>query len=212
MSPVAPPRPPAPRVSRDAAWRDVAYIALDFETTGLEPSDHVVSYGVVPVDHGRASVGAARHRLVRPPTAPSARSQMVHLLRPQDLADAPDMSVAAAGLRDALAGRVILAWFAQVEVQFLRGIFGGSNRWWRRRVIDVRDLAIAADAAPVAARAQRGYALGAIAERYGVPVADPHDALDDALVTAQLFLVLVGKLPGVVDPTLHDLFRAGTST
>jgi DNA polymerase III epsilon subunit-like protein len=40
-----------------------------------------------------------------------------------------------------------------------------------------------------------------------VPVASPHDALDDALVTAQLFLVLVGKLPATADPTVADLLR-----
>ena len=39
---------------------------------------------------------------------------------------------------------------------------------------------------------QDGHAFAA--ERYGVPVAAPHEALDDALVTAQLFLVLASKL------------------
>lgn len=206
-------RPAAPRIARTLGWRDVAYAALDFETTGLDyATDHVVSYGVVPLDGGRISVGASRRQLVRPATPPSPRSQTVHLLRPQDLADAPDLAAAAGPLREALAGRVILAWFAEVEVQFLRGIYGGSRRWWRRRVIDVRDLAIFADGSPAGARAQRGYALGSIAQRYGIPVADPHDALDDALVTAQLFIVLVRALPDLPDPTMGDLRRIGAAT
>ena len=142
---------------------------------------------------------------------PSPRSQTVHLLRPADLADAPGVEAAAAGLRAALAQRVIVAWFAEVEVAFLRGIFGGSARWWRRRVIDVRDLAIAADGAPTAARRERGYALSSTAHRYGVPVAEPHQALDDALVTAQLFLVLVRKLPGLDAPTVRDLVRLSSA-
>jgi DNA polymerase-3 subunit epsilon len=213
VSGVASPPPAAPRVARAAGWRDVAYAALDFETTGLNhATDHVVSYGVVPLNEGRILVGASRRQLVRPAAPPSPRSQTVHLLRPQDLAGAPDLAAAAVELRDALAGRIILAWFARVEVQFLRGIYGGSRRWWRRRVIDVRDLAIAADGSPAGAREQRGYALGAIAQRYGVPVADPHDALDDALVTAQLFLVLVGALPDLPHPTLHDLRRIAAAT
>jgi DNA polymerase-3 subunit epsilon len=36
--------------------------------------------------------------------------------------------------------------------------------------------------------------LEGCADRYGVPVASPHHALDDALVTAQLFLVVATKL------------------
>jgi DNA polymerase III subunit epsilon len=208
VRPVGGSRPRSPRVRGTAPWRDAAYVALDFETTGLNyTTDHVISYGVVPIESGRILVGESHHELVRPPKAPSPRSQTIHLLRPTDLADAPPMATAAAPLRAALDGRVLLAWFAEVEVAFLRGIFGGSERWWRRRVIDVRDLAIAVDEAPVKVRAERGYGLSQTAERYGVPVASPHDALDDALVTAQLFLVLARKVPESPEPTLADLRR-----
>jgi DNA polymerase-3 subunit epsilon len=199
-------RPAAPRTRRGLPWREATYASLDFETTGLDyTTDHVVSYGVVPVEEGRVLVGRSTSQLVRPPIDPSPRSQTVHLLRPVDLSSAPDVAVAAPDLRVALEGRLVLAWFAEVEIAFLRRIFGGSVRGWRRRVIDVRDLAIAVDGSPPGARRERGYALTQTAERYGVPVADAHDALDDALVTAQLFLVLVGKLPGRPDPTARQL-------
>jgi len=201
-------RPPAPRRTRRLPWREASYAALDFETTGLDYAvDHIVSYGLVPIDDGRVRLGGSHQQLIRPPTAPSPRSQTVHLLRPIDLVDAPDAASAAGALRGSLSGRIVLAWFAQVEIAFLRGLYGGSEAWWRRRVIDVRDLAIAVDEAPRAARTARGYGLGATADRYGVPVANPHDALDDALVTAQLFVVLVEKVPGLAAPTVRDLIR-----
>jgi DNA polymerase III epsilon subunit-like protein len=38
-------------------------------------------------------------------------------------------------------------------------------------------------------------------------VANPHDALDDALVTAQLFLVLAAKLPDRPRPSVGDLLQ-----
>jgi DNA polymerase-3 subunit epsilon len=199
-------RPQAPHVRGTTPWHLAPYVALDFETTGLRyDADHVISYGVVPIERGRILLGQSRHELVRPPTSPSPRSQTVHLLRPTDLANAPPMSVASVPFRAELDRRLILAWFAEVEIAFLRGIYGGTERWWRKRVIDVRDLAIAVDEAPAKARAERGYGLGQTAERYGVPVTSPHDALDDALVTAQLFLVLVGKLPGTPEPTVEEL-------
>jgi DNA polymerase-3 subunit epsilon len=199
-------RPAAPRARRGLPWREAIYAALDFETTGLDyATDHVVSFGVVPVEGARVLVGRSTSQLVHPPIDPSPRSQTVHLLRPVDLAAAPEVAAAAPDLRAALAGRFVLTWFAEVEIAFLRRIFGGSVRAWRRRVIDVRDLAIAVDGAPRGAQRERGYALTPTAERYGVPVADAHDALDDALVTAQLFLVLVGKLPDRPDPTVRQL-------
>jgi len=202
-------RPRAPRARGRTPWRSAAYVALDFETTGLDyATDHVISYGVVPIEGGRILVGRGRHVLVKPPKAPSARSQTVHLLRPTDLADAPPMDEAAVSFRRELDERIVLAWFAEVEIAFLRGIYGGSERWWRRRVLDVRDIAIAVDEGNARTRMERGYALSQTADRFGVPVTSAHDALDDALVTAQLFLVLVGKLPGEPNPTLADIRRA----
>jgi DNA polymerase-3 subunit epsilon len=56
--------------------------------------------------------------------------------------------------------------------------------------VDVRLLAVELEHADPQAR----FGLSVTAERYGVPVATPHEALDDALVTAQLFLVLATKL------------------
>ena len=71
----------------------------------------------------------------------------------------------------------------------------------------MRNLALVAEGRPDAARGEHGYPLNGVARRYGVPVATPHEAYDDALVTAQLFLVLVSKLPGEADPTVRDLLR-----
>jgi DNA polymerase-3 subunit epsilon len=200
--------PPPPRRGRARPWDEGSYAALDFETTGLDlERDAVVSFGVVPVDNGRAKVGGSIHQLVRPEVPPSPRSQTFHLLRPLDLAEAPTMRETAEDLRRRLARRFLLAWFAEVEVHFLAKSLGGSVRTWRRRTIDVRNLAIAVDGRPPSIRDEHGYPLSGLARRYGVPVAAPHEAYDDALVTAQLFLVLVSKLPGRPRPSIRDLVR-----
>jgi DNA polymerase-3 subunit epsilon len=194
--------------TRAATWRHGSFAALDFETTGLDlGNDVVVSFGVVPVDGGRVRMRDSVHQLVSPSVPPSPRSQTIHELRPQDLAGSPEIEVAREILAAALAGRFLLAWFADVEVHFLAAIFGGSLPRWRRRTIDVRNLAIAVDGAPRAVRGKPGYALSARAEAMGVPVANPHEALDDALVTAQLFLVLASKVPGKPEPTVRQLLR-----
>jgi len=199
-------RPAAPHPRRGLPWHHASLVALDFETTGLDlERDHVIAYGAVPIERGRILVGAARTQLVHPPRPPSARSQTIHLLREVDLADAPETREAARGLRATLANRFLVTWYADVEIAFLRRLFGGSDRAWRRRVIDVRDMAIVIDRAPAGARRARGYALTQTADRFGVPVSDPHDALDDALVTAQLFLVLAARMPGGPELTPHQL-------
>jgi DNA polymerase-3 subunit epsilon len=200
-------RVPGPaRRDRRRPWREAEFAALDFETTGLDyVNDAIVSFGVVPVQHGRIVLAGGVHQLVEPHVPPSPRSQTIHELRPQDLAGSPRIGEARALLHRTLRHRFLLVWFADVEVNFLTRIFGGGQGAWRRRTIDVRNLAIEADGAPLSTRSQPGYGLSWSADRLGVPVANAHDALDDALVTAQAFLVLCGRMPDHPDPTAGDL-------
>jgi DNA polymerase III subunit epsilon len=200
--------PPPPRRARRRSWRDAEFASLDFEATGLDfRRDTIVSFGVVPVHGGRAVLGGSVHQLVDPDVPPSARSQTIHELRPQDLSGSPRLEEARRVLRDAIRDSYLLVWFADVEVHFLSSIFGGRPASWRRRTIDVRNLAIEVDGVPRTARANMGYSLTWSAERLGVPVANAHDALDDALVTAQTFLILATRLPARPDPTVADLLR-----
>ena len=189
-------------------WREAEFASLDFETTGLDFSkDAVISFGVVPVLAGRVIVGESVHQFVRPQIPPSPRSQTIHELRPQDLADSPDMADVRDVLRAALNGRYLLVWYAEVEMHFLRAIFGGAQRTWRRRTIDVRTMAIVVDGLPAASRSQLGYGLTSTAERFQIPVANAHEAMDDALVTAQLFITLAAKVPDYEAPTVRDLLK-----
>jgi DNA polymerase-3 subunit epsilon len=180
-----------PRAWRRRHWREVEFAALDFETTGLDyGKDAIVSFGVVPVHSGRVVVGESIHRLVVPAVPSSSISMTIHQILPQDLAEALPIEVAREELSRALHGRYLLTWYADVEIAFLSRIFGMRVGTWVKRTVDVRELALAMEDGRDGVR----FSLSAVAERYGVPVASPHEALDDALVTAQLFLVLAARL------------------
>ena len=199
------PRPKGPgRVLRRGSWRDVEFASLDFETTGLDyGKDAVVSFGVVPVRRGRVVVGEALHQLVVPDIPSSPTSMKIHRILPQDLTDAPPLEVARERLRECLEGRFLLAWFADVEIAFLTRMFDGRAAAWARRTVDVRKLAIELEGAHPDVR----HSLTSVAERYGVPVANPHEALDDALVTAQLFLVFASRLEAKGKGSTRSLLR-----
>jgi DNA polymerase III epsilon subunit-like protein len=66
----------------------------------------------------------------------------------------------------------------------------------------VRPIALALDEDPPVP-----FTLAAVAERNGVPVASPHHALDDALVTAQLFLVVAARLAARGVTAIRELQR-----
>ena len=188
--PVSAPRRPA-RGTRGRPWRELEFASLDFETTGLDRArDAVVSFGVVPVRGGRVVVGESVHQLVVPNVPSSPESMRIHGILPKDLEDAQPFAVAGEALRRALDRRFLLAWFANVEIGFLGRLYGGRRGSWVRRTIDVRQMAIELEHLDQDVR----QSLSSAAERYGVPVANPHEALDDAMVTAQLFLVLAARL------------------
>jgi DNA polymerase-3 subunit epsilon len=189
---------------RSRPWREVEFASLDFETTGLDRErDAVVSFGVVPVREGRVVVGEAVHQLVLSEVPSSAESMRIHGILPKDLAHAQPFPVAGQALRLALAGRFLLAWFASVEIGFLGRLYGGRRRSWVRRTIDVRQMAIELEHLDQDVR----QSLSSAAEHYGVPVANPHEALDDAMVTAQLFLVLADRLEQRGLGTARSLLR-----
>ena len=202
------PRSPRRRLRR-RAWRSAPFASLDFETTGLDYlHDEVVSFGVVPIRAGRISVGASIHQLVEPMIPPSAAS-VVHGTSSQDPAGSPTAADARGTLRVALDGCFILSWYAPVEIVFLGRMFEGGRRRFRRRTIDVRELAIGIDRRRGHLSEAAEYSLSACASRYGVPVASPHDALDDALVTAQVFLVLAARLEREGFARVGALLHAG---
>jgi DNA polymerase-3 subunit epsilon len=179
---------------RGEPWRESSFAVLDFETTGLDHRrDHVLSFGLVPVTRGRIELSGALYQVVRPPVPVSPESIRVHGIRPAELVDAPELVDVADPLVAALTERVLVAHAAGVELGFLEELYRGLRRRPPRRAIDVVNLA----AELLARRGEPPLVsprLASVAQRFGVPVARTHHALGDALVTAELFLVLATHL------------------
>ncbi len=190
MSQVLPPAEPE-RDRQTAPWRSVELVSLDFEATGLDlRRDRIISFGTVPIRRGGIELAGSVYQLVDPgDVTPTPASITVHGLRAVDLAGAPSVQMARTSLRRSIERRFLVTWWAPVEAAFLDVLFGGGRQAWMRRAIDVRDLVLGLEG-----RSAAQLTLGQAAERFGVPVASPHNALDDALVTAQLFLVTATKL------------------
>jgi len=191
-------------------WREASYAVLDFETTGLDPArDHVLSYGVVPIEHGRVRIEGALYRVVHPPIPVPAESIRVHGIRPVELTTAPSLDEVAHELLDALEGRTLVAHAAMIELAFLGRLQKHGRRI--RQAIDVIDLAAELAARDHDVPRVPSARLADLAAGFGIPVARTHHALGDALTTAQLFLVLATRLELLGAGRLRDLAGAGGS-
>ena len=178
------------RRGRRPSWREARFVAVDVETTGLDPSrDEVVSFAAVPIEGGRVIARWTVHGLVRPSSPPPGSSIEIHGLRAADLAAAQPPEAALAPLAAALPGRIPVAHAAWVERSFLRPLGVGMPR----RVLDTAVLwrALCLERG----EGDPGWcALPEVAAGLGLPAHRSHDAEGDALTTAQVFLALATHL------------------
>lgn len=189
-------------------WSAAGYCAVDLELSGLDPKrDEIVSFGAIPIERGRLQLGAAVAGRARPSRAMSAEVIRVHGLRAADLADAPPLEVAIDPLLGALAGRIPVVHVAAVERSFLRPALRRLGLRLRRPMIDTNVLG------RVWLHERDGHAppqlsLTELAQTLGLPVHHPHDALGDALTTAQAFIALASHLDALRPATVRSLTTA----
>jgi DNA polymerase-3 subunit epsilon len=185
-------------------WREASFAVLDFETTGLDlKHDHVLSYGLVPIDLGRIRLAGAVYRVVRPPSPLPPASIRVHGIRPVEVEHAPSLVEVAAELLGALEGRTLVAHAAWIELGFLGRLERKHGHRMRRTAVDVIELA--ARVAAFEGVRLNSARLADLATGYGIPVVRTHHAFGDALLAAQLFLVLATRLERKGAVRLRDL-------
>ncbi|MGP8010390.1 MAG: PolC-type DNA polymerase III [Acidimicrobiales bacterium] len=187
-------------------WRDANFCVVDLELSGLDPrSDEIVSFAVVPIDAGRIIAGKSMYGLIRPTRDLSEESVRIHGLRMRDLAEAPLLDEAIGPLISALTGRIIVAHVAWVEKSFLGKALKYRGLRLRGPMIDTRELG---QALAMKRRTQPSpFELGELAQSLSLPVHQPHNALGDALTTAQVFLSLATYLDGYSPQTVGSLAR-----
>jgi DNA polymerase-3 subunit epsilon len=185
---------------RRQPWDEVAYWALDLETTGLDPRrDHILSVGMVPIREGAIRWGERAYTLARGTTEVSQAAALgVHQILPGDTATAPNEGEVLRWIFDRMAGCVLLVHHAPLDLGFLKAAARRHHdRWPSPRVVDTVRLLQKLEhrmerLQPYPHPLPRG--LNAARERLGLASHRSHHALADALATAELFLVLRARL------------------
>lgn len=180
---------------------DAPLIALDLETTGLDPKrDAILSAGWVPVRDGSIRWGERRYRLVNATEATSRGDAAVpiHGLLPDEIAGAGSVASLVDELADLLSDHGLLVHWGRLDVGILRRVFREHDTPWPRpRVVDTVDLLHRLDrrrSLTVPNARSTPTRLSAAREAMGLPPHHEHHALYDALATAELYLCLRSRL------------------
>lgn len=182
-------------VSGQTPIRDAPLVALDFETTGLDPRRHgILSIGLVPFSLQRIYCGQARHWLVNPKRPLEEESVTIHGITHSALDDAPDIVEVLSQVLDCLAGKLVVVHYRAIE----RGFFDAAlrvrlNEGIEFPVIDTMHLEVLRHRtgrgrwlAWLKGGRQTSIRLADSRTRYGLPHYPPHHATVDALATAEL--------------------------
>lgn len=197
---------PAPR--RGAALSEIKFVALDLETTGLEPvRDEIVSVGFVELSCQRIDLSTSRHHLLAPTTALPEASVVVHQITDDHAASGRPLHEVLPEVLGVLSGKVLVAHHAVIERRFLDAAC--------RRCYGCGLMLPAIDTALLFRRwlerhhrssAAGALRLPALRARYGLPRYRLHNALSDALAAAELFLAYLAQAQIAPEQPLKRLF------
>lgn len=183
----------------DTPLSEVEFVALDLETTGLDPQQSaIVSIGLVPFTLRRIRLSGARYWVVQPRRALDPESVVIHRITHEELAAAPRFSAVLPDLLQALAGSMVVVHYRHIERPFLDQ---ACRRWIGEGLIFPLIDTMALEgwalkrgrsrlqrfADRLGVRSQPSVRLAACRERYHLPTYSAHHAMTDALATAELF-------------------------
>lgn len=199
----------AGQVSAETPLHQVPLLALDLETTGLNPAEHgIVSIGLVPLSAGCIQLSAAKQWLVKPRYALTASSVTVHQLTDSVVAAAPDLMAILPDFLSTIAGKVLVVHCADIERQFLAAaLLTRLGQGIKFPVIDTMALEARLHRKKPLSLWQRwrgiqpvSIRLAASRARYGLPPYRPHHAVTDALACAELLQAQIANRFSWQDP------------
>jgi len=187
--------------------KQAPFVALDFETTGLDiKNDHIVSVGSVEIINLGIKLNTAKHEIIKTALDMPQDSTVIHQITDDMVLHGTDIKDAFDKLLASLTGRVLIAHHAKIELGFLNKIC--LDLYQQNFVIptvDTRQLAERQLKREQVVLKENSLRLFELRNRYKLPAYKAHNALSDAMSTAELFLVLVAELYPNLNCRIKDL-------
>lgn len=182
-------------VDENTPIKDLNFVALDFETTGLNAEkDDIVSIGLVPFNLNSIYCAQSAHWIVRPKPPLKDESIVIHGITHSDISDAPDLLKILEDVLNHLHNKIVVVHYRPIERNFfdsalkrrihegilfpvidtmqIEGNLQYKKLSWLKRILGNSIPSVR---------------LANSRERYGLPPYSAHNALIDAIATAELF-------------------------
>ncbi len=195
---------------------EYTFVVCDTELTGLnKKKDELISIGAVMIRNLQIDLSTMFHHFIRPRNLDPTQATLVHRITPEQLESAEPIEDVLPRFVEYIHGSLLVGHHLPLDMHFLNKatsqVMGGtlSNpgvdtmrmaQGYKRVLLghyhehNPRDIS---------------YNLDDLGREYSLPQFKPHDALEDALQTAYLFLYLIKKFRKGGLVTLKDIFQSG---
>lgn len=204
------------RFDQSRPLSEYTFVVCDTELTGFDRKrDEIISIGAVLIRDLQIDLGATFHQYIRPRNIEHTKATLIHRITPQQLMEAPPLEEVLPAFVEFMGNSLMVGHFLALDMDFLnraaRKVLGGTLS---NPGIDTMRMAQGYQ------RVLNGhfqeeedrscsYALEDLAKEYHLPMFKPHDAFEDAMQTAYLFLFLLKKFRKGGLLTLKDIYQAG---
>lgn len=178
-------------------------VSLDCETTGLDPrTDEVLTVAAIRIRGRRILCGERLTLTIRPEREVSPDAVRVHWLRPVDVAAGMPMAEALPRLLEFIGGRPLVGYYIDFDVKIL-------GRYIREMIgIALPNRTIEVSSLYYKYRYQDSHWINktydlkfdTIRRDLGLPILPQHDAYNDALGAAMMYVSLIDKIGGAGRP------------
>ena len=180
----------------DMPVKDCRFVVLDTELTGLnERKDSIVSIGAVRMLGFRIDLSNTFNRLVRPETALSHESILIHGITPSELDDQPAVRSVLSDFSIYCSEDILVGYCIAIDMAFLnRQLKATLGETLLNPVADIyrlyewlRNRRDRQNSKGKRFPALSGAGLYEMARIFDIPISAGHDAFADAFITAQIF-------------------------
>jgi len=195
---------------------EYTFVVCDTELTGLnKKKDELISIGAVQIKNLQIDLSTMFHCFIRPENIDPTQATLVHRITPEQLESAEPIEKVLPKFIEYIYGSLLVGHHLPLDMHFLnkatKKVMGGTLS---NPGVDTMRMAQGYKRVQLGHYHEHNpreisYNLDDLGQEYDLPRFKPHDALEDALQTAYLFLYFIKKFRKGGLVTLKDIFQSG---
>jgi DNA polymerase-3 subunit epsilon len=170
------------------------YVVFDTETTGLNPKvDEILSIGAVKIKGNKILTSQTFEMFVKNEKEINKKSIEIHHIRPCDLENARSANEVMIDFLHFIEGRVLVGYYLEFDIamvnKYISPLLGIQLP---NRAIEISELYYDREIGRIP-NGNIDLRFDTIAKKYDIPNMGQHNAVNDAVMSAMMFLKLQGK-------------------